>query len=253
MSYLINNLDGNKNIRPLISLGAFSVYEYVEDRSVAPEYAAQAYFSSKMNVHKRQVVCDLSKSGVVCQAGAMHWSVGNVNMTSGVKGIGDFLGKSLKGKLTGESTLKPEFTGDGTLVLEPTFRHILLIDMSCWQDGLVVDDGMFLASELSVKNTLAHRQNLSSAAAGGEGLFNMCFEGNGVVCLESFVPQEELIEIKLNNDTLKVDGNFAVAWSKSLDFRVEKSSKTIVGSAMSGEGLVNVYRGTGRVLLAPVR
>ena len=174
-------------------------------------------------------------------------------MTSGVKGIGDFLGKSLKGKLTGESTLKPEFTGDGTLVLEPTFRHILLIDMSCWQDGLVVDDGMFLASELSVKNTLAHRQNLSSAAAGGEGLFNMCFEGNGGVCLESFVPQEELIEIKLNNDTLKVDGNFAVAWSKSLDFRVEKSSKTIVGSAMSGEGLVNVYRGTGRVLLAPVR
>ena len=71
--------------------------------------------------------------------------------------------------------------------------------------------------------------------------------------MAKFVPQEELIEIKLNNDTLKVDGNFAVAWSKSLDFRVEKSSKTIVGSAMSGEGLVNVYRGTGRVLLAPVR
>jgi len=27
----------------------------------------------------------------------------------------------------------------------------------------------------------------------------------------------------------------------------------LVGSAASGEGLVNVYRGTGKVLLAPVR
>ena len=37
-----------------------------------------------------------------------------------------------------------------------------------------------------------------------------------------------------------------------LDFTVERSGKTLVGSAASGEGLVNVYRGTGRVLLAPV-
>ncbi|MFZ2730273.1 MAG: AIM24 family protein, partial [Blautia wexlerae] len=29
-------------------------------------------------------------------------------------------------------------------------------------------------------------------------------------------------------------------------------TKTLVGSAVSGEGLVNVYRGTGRVLMCPV-
>ncbi|MFB5268290.1 AIM24 family protein [Paenibacillus enshidis] len=40
-------------------------------------------------------------------------------------------------------------------------------------------------------------------------------------------------------------------WSDSLDFTVEKSGKTRLGSAMSGEGLVNVYRGTGMVWLAP--
>lgn len=48
------------------------------------------------------------------------------------------------------------------------------------------------------------------------------------------------------------DGNFAVAWSGTLNFTVEKSSKTLIGSGLSGEGLVNVYRGTGKVLLAPV-
>ena len=44
----------------------------------------------------------------------------------------------------------------------------------------------------------------------------------------------------------------AVAWSNTLQFTVERSGKTLLGSAASGEGLVNVYRGTGKVLLAPV-
>ena len=46
--------------------------------------------------------------------------------------------------------------------------------------------------------------------------------------------------------------DFAIAWSNSLSFAVEKAGKTLIGSAASGEGLVNVYRGTGRVLMAPV-
>ena len=43
----------------------------------------------------------------------------------------------------------------------------------------------------------------------------------------------------------------AIAWSSTLEFKVEKSSKSLVGSAVSGEGFVNVYRGTGKVLVAP--
>ena len=96
------------------------------------------------------------------------------------------------------------------------------------------------------------RSNLSSAVAGNEGLFNLGITGDGVLCLESPCPREELIEITLQDDVLKVDGNMAIAWSGSLDFTVERSGKTLVGSAASGEGLVNVYRGTGKVLLAPV-
>ena len=61
-----------------------------------------------------------------------------------------------------------------------------------------------------------------------------------------------LIEVVLENDELKIDGNLAVCWSSNLDFTVERTTKTLVGSAVSGEGLVNVYRGTGRVLMCPV-
>ena len=63
---------------------------------------------------------------------------------------------------------------------------------------------------------------------------------------------EELIEINLENDVMKIDGNMAIAWSGSLEFTVEKSGKSLLGSAVSGEGLVNVYRGTGKIWMAPV-
>ena len=97
------------------------------------------------------------------------------------------------------------------------------------------------------------RSNFSSAVAGNEGLFNLGLVGSGAVCLESVCPKEELITIELQNDVVKIDGNMAIAWSGSLDFTVERSGKTLLGSAASGEGLVNVYRGTGKVLMAPVR
>ena len=55
----------------------------------------------------------------------------------------------------------------------------------------------------------------------------------------------------MKNDVLRVDGNFAVLRTGNIDFTVERSAKTLVGSAVSGEGLVNVYRGTGQIWLAP--
>ena len=59
--------------------------------------------------------------------------------------------------------------------------------------------------------------------------------------------------IELHDDIVKIDGNYAIAWSGSLNFTVERSGKSLIGSAASGEGLVNVYRGTGKVMMAPVR
>lgn len=251
--YKIKNFFDNDDVKVIDSLGAFSVVEYQRDLSVMPETAMMAYYASQMNVRKRQVVCDVAKSNVTVQAGAMQWTAGNVNATTGIKGVGDFLGKAMRGSVTGESAIKPEYTGTGTLVLEPTYKHILLVDLADWNGSIVLDDGLFLACESSLKHKAVMRSNLSSAALGNEGLFNLGIQGNGVVCLESPCPREELIEITLENDVLKVDGNFAIAWSGSLDFTVERSGKSLIGSAASGEGLVNVYRGTGKVLLAPVR
>lgn len=251
--YQINNFTNNDDIKILGELGAFSVIEYQRDLSVMPGEAITAYYASQMNVKRRQVVCDISKSNVTVQAGAMQWMAGDVKATTGIKGVGDLLGKAVRGSVTGESAIKPEYTGTGTLVLEPTYKHILLMDVADWDGSVVLDDGLFLACESTLKHKAVMRSNLSSAALGKEGLFNLGIQGKGILCLESHCPKEELIEITLQNDVLKVDGNFAICWSGSLDFTVERSGKSLIGSAASGEGLVNVYRGTGKVLLAPVR
>ena len=249
----IVNLENN-NRKIISTINNFHVLEYVQDASVSPMNAIDEYFMSKMNVRRRQVVIDISRDhSAVIQDGAMQWMGGNVQATSGVKGLGDLFGKAIKGAVTKETAVKPEYVGEGFLVLEPTYKYIILQDVSKWGNvGMTIEDGMFLACDANVKRNIVARKTLSSAILGGEGLFNMSLQGNGAVALESNVPEDELIEIELENDELKIDGNLAVCWSSNLDFTVERTTKTLVGSAVSGEGLVNVYRGTGRVLMSPV-
>ncbi len=249
----ISNFTNNDDINVLDSMGPFTVIEYARDLSVAPTNAMAAYFCNAMNVRKRQVMCDLSQANVTVQSGAMQWMVGNVKATTGIKGVGDLLGKAVRGKVTGESAIKPEYTGDGVMVLEPTYKHIILLDVDDWNGSVVLDDGMFLACDANLRHKAVMRSTLSSAVAGNEGMFNLGIIGSGVLCLESPCPKEELVEVTLRDDVIKIDGNMAVAWSGSLDFTVERSGRSLVGPAVSGEGLVNVYRGTGKVLFAPVR
>jgi len=231
-------------------LGQYKVFEHEKDLSVSPYVAETAYFSSAMNVRKRQVLVELNNTGCTIQAGEMQWMLGNVQMSSGVKGVGNFLGKAIKGAVTGESAVKPEYSGQGLLMLEPTYKHIIMVDVAQW-GSIVLDDGLFLACDSTVQLKVTARSNVSSAVFGGEGLFNTMLTGQGIAVLESPVPQQELIQFNLQDDVVKIDGNMAIAWSGSLDFTVEKSGKSLLGSAVSGEGLVNVYRGTGTILMAP--
>ena len=248
--FQLNNFLNNQNMKVIDQKGPFRVFEHEKDLSVHPASAVTAYFASEMNIRKRQVFVELQNRGCITQAGAMQWMLGNVNMETGVKGVGNFLGKMASAAVTKESAIKPVYRGNGVMMLEPTYRHIILMDVSEW-GTVVLDDGLFLACEDTLQQKTVARSNLSSAVLGNEGLFNLSLMGNGIAVLESPVPKEELIEFNLENDVVKIDGNMAIAWSGSLDFTVEKSGKSLLGSAVSGEGLVNVYRGTGKILMAP--
>ena len=236
--------------------GMFKIVEHQKDLSVSAGGAERAYFASQMNVRLRQVEITLDGSKMCkTQAGAMQMMIGSVEMNTGVKGgVKGFLGSMISAAVTNETAVKPEYTGNGQVILEPTYKHILLQDVADWgAGGLVIEDGMFLASEGTVVHSVVENtQILGTALLSDEGLYNLCFTGSGIVALESLVPYEELVEYELQDDVLKVDGSMAVCWSGSLNFTVEKATKGLVGSLVSGEGLVNVYRGTGKVWVSPV-
>ncbi len=233
--------------------GCFSVIEFLRDISVSPAEAQTAFFASQMNIRKKQLVAELNDAcGVVVQSGAMQLMLGAIDASTNIKSAGDLMKKFVSSKVTGETVIKPHYIGDGIVVLEPTYRYIILEDLADWGGNMVIEDGMFLACEDTVAMRVTARSTVSSVVLGHEGLFNTSLYGEGIVALESPSPAEELFVVDIVDDVLKIDGDMAIAWSSGLSFTVERTTKTLIGSAASGEGLVNVFRGSGRVLIAPI-
>ena len=88
---------------------------------------------------------------------------------------------------------------------------------------------------------------------GGEGLFQTKISGTGWAVMNIPVPASEVIRHTLNNEKLSVDGTIALLRKGAIEYRVEKSNKSILGSAISGEGLLQTFTGTGEVWLAPTQ
>ena len=210
--------------------------------------AVNLYYMEKQNMRARQIAVYLENDSVTIEPGAMSYFKGKIEMVSGVT-PGNALGRMFSSMTTGEAVAQPEYRGTGLLVLEPSFRHFLVLNME--NEDIIVDKGMFYCAQGGVAVTPVMQKNVSSALLGGEGIFQMELKGTGLVVLECRVPSSEIDVVELKNETLKVDGNFAVLRSGNIQFTVERSAKTLIGSAVSGEGLVNVYSGTGTVWLAP--
>jgi uncharacterized protein (AIM24 family) len=184
----------------------------------------------------------MNNETIRAEAGALFYFLGDIRMESqGTGGVGGFF-KSLA---TGETVVRPSYTGTGELYLEPSFEgyHILNLQGDEW----VMDTGSYWASEGSVQVD-AKRNKLLTGLFGGEGLFQTTAKGQGQVVMKTPGPIEV---VHLRNDRLVVDGTFAVARSATLNYTVTKATKSLLGSLTSGEGFVNTYEGTGTVLLAP--
>ena len=177
------------------------------------------------------------------EAGAMFYMRGDITMESKAPSIGGFL----KAAITKESIFRPTYTGIGELYLEPTANEIHIMNLN--DETWILENGAYYGSNMGVEVSV-HREKAFTAFKSGEGVldFQTKISGNGKVLVKAPGPVEE---VKLENDKLVVDGTFAFARTASINYSCEKSSKSIIGSATSGEGMVRVYRGTGTVLMSP--
>lgn len=227
------------------------VLEYQKLLGSTNIYGAQSlWFMNEANIKCRQIAIYMLNSACKVEAGAMSYYQGPMEMTTGISGAGKFVSQMFTGKLTGEKIVMPEYKGSGILVLEPSFKHFFVGELNPGEE-IICDKGMFYAASTSVNVEPVFAGGVTGTVLGGEGLFMQKLTGPGMIILELPVPMDEINICHLNNDILRVDGNFAVLRDARVSMTVEGAGKTLVGSAMSGEGLVNVFRGTGDVWLAP--
>jgi len=250
-----SNLEVKKNSNKIIETMEnervkFEVFERESLKGTkSVEEAAQLYFIEKANIKLRSVKITVDNSSIVLEPGALHYSKGDFEIKSNAGGVAGFGKKLFTSAVTGENIYKPVYKGTGEIYLEPTFGHFALIELE--NEEIVVDDGVFYACESTIDVGVSRMKNLSSAVLGNEGLFQVKLSGTGIVLLEIPVPSEEIEEFELNNETLKVDGNFVILRDESIEFTVQKATKNFFSSATSGEGFLNVYKGKGKVWLLP--
>ncbi|GIM29962.1 transcriptional regulator [Clostridium polyendosporum] len=228
----------------------FQVLEFDElNGGTDVETSIKLKFMRDSGIKLKQVRIILEDSAVKLESGVLSYLKGNIELNNkfgGVIGLGK---KLLTSKVTGETAFKPRYEGIGEIFLEPSFGHFGLIELE--DEEIIVDDGLFYACEDTVEVGAAMQKSISSMMMGNEGIFQTKLSGSGVIVLELPVPETEIFKCKLINDTLKVDGNFTILRTAGIGFTVEKSAKSLIGSATSGEGFLNVYKGTGEVWLVP--
>jgi len=247
----IRNFIDAANIEVVSAAGPFKVVQHRKDLSVeGMRDSMLKHYAAEMNYRKRQVVVELDGTcgGVILEAGIMQLMAGNLVMETNINSMANFLSKKLQAMVTGETIVKPLVTGIGTLITEPSYNHKIIMNISGMDKGLTVADGLFYACEATVALRAQAMSSASGALLGGKGLFNLSLCGDGHVIIDSHIPWTEIVEVRLTgNDELRVDGPYAIMWDSSLKMTVERSSKTLFGSAFTGEGLLNVYRGVGSV------
>lgn len=233
----------------------FEVLEYAPLAGSEPVSIAERIFGlNRAGVRLRQLRVRLSSDAVRTEPGALQFMKGRIEMESST-GAGSGIGGLMKGALaaarTGETLFKPLYRGVGELYLEPTFGHLWLRQMD--NETLYADQGLFFCCEDSVKVEAHKVESFSARMAGGEGRYQTKVSGTGMVVFRIPVPRSEIVELTLQDETLQVDGSFALLRSGDVHFSVERASTSLAGAVTSGEGLLQTFRGTGRVWIAPTQ
>ncbi len=188
-----------------------------------------------------------ANESVTCEVGAMiAMSSGfTVETTTRKKGgSGGGIVKGLKRMLAGENLFLNHFTAtqaNQTLIIGPgLLGDIIHYPMS--GGTLVVQGSSWLASATSIEID-ATWQGIGKALFSGEGMFWVKCSGAGDLFLNSF---GAVYPVDVTGEYV-VDTGHIVAFEDTLEFRIGKASKSLVGSFLGGEGLVCKFSGQGRL------
>lgn len=184
----------------------------------------------------------LNHEAVRTEAGVARYWLGNVEMKNQMPTVGSMI----KSAMTGNKIFRPIYEGTGKIMLAPRFHEFAAIQLQ--NESFVIERGAYWASDMGVEVDV-HVNSMSAGMFSGDGFIQTAVKGTGTVIACSPGPLEV---VDLRNNRLVLDGAYCVARSANLSFTVRKSSRSLFSTVSSGQGLVQVVEGTGRVYLSPV-
>ncbi|MEZ5584436.1 MAG: TIGR00266 family protein [Candidatus Competibacteraceae bacterium] len=150
--------------------------------------------------------------------------------------------------LSGESLFLQTLSasrGPGSVYLAPSSPgDIAAVELD--GDGLMIQKGGFLACTEGIEvNT--QLQNLAHGLFSGEGFFIVKAQGRGLLLLESYGAIHRM-DLGAGEQKI-VDNGHLVAWSRTMDYRLEAANLGIVAAMTSGEAIVCRFTGPGKLFI----
>lgn len=183
----------------------------------------------------------LKDESIRTEAGALSYMRGNVSMHAPLPGPLSLM----RASLSSEAAVRPTFTGTGEVYLEASLGGYYAFEIH--EKPWILERGAYWASESTVELSV-HREKAWTSFWLGEGFvdFQTKVAGNGRVVLNAAGPVEE---IDLGDEEIAVEGGLVIARSSRVSFSIRRPSRGIVSSWLSGEKLLRIYRGPGRILM----
>src|SRR5690606_2454322 len=153
--------------------------------------------------------------------------------------------KGLRRMFGGESFFRNTFHAKDrageVLLAQPLCGDLRLLDLT--PAGYLIQSSSYVAStpDVSIDTKVGGLRSMFA----GEGVFLLEAKGAGQVLVGAFGGIEEL----RCDGSIIVDTGHLVAWDAGLSYRVERSASGLLGSLLSGEGLVCRLEGRGRVFI----
>jgi uncharacterized protein (AIM24 family) len=189
----------------------------------------------------------MTNETVVIERGTMSHMRGDLEMKGRLAGPL----RLIRAALSGEEALRPTISGTGTLYLESSFGGFQIMDLPGTEEW-VVESGAFWCSEAKLKQTF-HRERFATSFWSGKGFldFKTKVTGKGKVMICSPGPVEEITLGKdgLHGSQLIADGPIVLARTTSIQYTVRTPSLLPWRRAATGEKLLRIYQGEGRLLV----
>ena len=195
---------------------------------------------------------------VIAEAGAMNYLDPSISFESKMgdgskleKGFMDKIFSAGKRMLTGESIFMTHFTNSGkgkkhVAFASPYPGKIIALNMSDIDNEIICQKDAFLCAALGTEVTITFNKKLGAGFFGGEGFILQKLMGDGMAFIHAC---GTIVKKELNNETLLVDTGCLVAFTKGINYDIQKTGG-LKSMFFSGEGFfLATLQGTGTVYI----